>query len=101
MGEHHELLVHIALHRALARSNLDACDCGVIGFSVRHPLRDPAHQQPIIVRVRFEMFAAAVWQNGCAFQQQQAALRRGGKEPATARFLHKMFVIFGRFKTEQ
>ena len=62
---------------------------------------NPPDQQTIVVRVRVESFAAAMWQNGSAFNKQKAAFRRGRKKPAPARFLHQMLVIFGRFETKQ
>src|SRR5207302_9961490 len=48
-----------------------------------------------------EALAAAMGQRCGSFEQQQTVFRRRRKEPATARFLHEVFVVLRRLEAEQ
>ncbi len=101
MGDHQQLLLAVGGHRALRRNHLDARHRRIVVVAVGHALHDPAAHQPVSVRVDFHPRAAAV--RGCAnrLQQQQAPVRRGGKQPSAATFFHQMFEVFSRLEPQQ
>ena len=99
--DHRELLLGLRQHRALLRKHFDARDDGVFRVAVGHALRNPALEEVVIIGANIQPRAAAVRDDARALEQQQAGVRRRGGEPASARFLHEILVVFLRLEAEE
>jgi hypothetical protein len=101
MREHDELLFAAERHDAILGQHLNAIHRRIVRAAVGHALSHPAHEHAVVIGIGIDALAAAVRENGRAFEEEQTAIGRSGEEPASARFLHEMLVIFRRFKAEQ
>jgi hypothetical protein len=101
MGDHGNLLLTAALHRALRRYDLNASHRGIAALAIRHALRDPTAHQTIFVRVFIEALSAAMRHGVGGFEQQQALFRRSGKQPPAAALFDEVLEIFIGLETEK
>ena len=81
--------------------HLDRINLRVARRTVRHPLFDPADQQPVIVRVPVQPFPTPMGRKTDALQQKQAVLGRGRKQTPSTGLTHKVVVVLVRLKPKQ
>ena len=97
----HKLLRTFHRHGPLLGHHVNPHHGWVTCFAERHALPNPAYQQPVIVRIRFNAFPTTVRQGAHRFEQQKAVLRRGRKEASSPRFLHQMFEVFSGLESKK
>ena len=98
---HAQLLRRIRPENLLPRRKLDAHQSRIITARRGRSLRDPVAQNPIVVARLVEPPTATVRHAGRGLEQQQAAIRSGGRQPPSSGFLDQRFVIHLRLKPEQ
>ena len=101
MGQDDQLLLAIAAQNAFRREHLDARDRRIVRIAIRHALFDPAAERAIGGGCGIQPLPAPVRQLAGRLQQQQAAVRSGGEQPASASLLDQVFEILRRLEAQQ
>ena len=73
--------------------DFDRNDLRLIAVAVRHSLRDPATEHPILMTITLEPLAAAMRGRVDRLEQQQTLIRRRGRKTPSARLTDQMFVV--------
>ena len=80
--------------------DFDARNHRIVGLAIGHSLRDPAPQEFVRHGIDFHPLAAAVRDQTGGLLQYQAAIWRGGRQPAAAPFFHEMLVVLAGLETQ-
>ena len=82
----------------MLRYHFDGHDLRLVTIAIRHPLRNPTAEDPVLMGLFLQTLSTAMRRCVDGLEQQQAAIGVGKRDPATSRFFDQVLVILAQPK---